>query len=224
MSRSTWHYRRHPRARVAEPVPHAQRAYPCRIDAADRAEVEARIQAGWQQGTSVDHSFASAWDEGLMLASRRSWWRIAAGIKDQSARPVAPTRRSSATHTPREAPVLCATKPMHVWSWDITDLRTPWRGVAFKAYSILDIYSRKVVGYRVEDREVDQLAVDMFDDAFDAHGHPAGVHADSGAAMRSALLKDRLADLGITETHNRPRVSNDPRATMRPQRPSGSIV
>ena len=209
LSRSTWHYRRHPRARVAEPIPQAQRAYPCRISAADRAEVETRIQAGWQDGVSVDHAFAAAWDEGLMLASRRSWWRIAAAIEDQSGRPVAPTRGSLAARTPREAPVLCATKPMQVWSWDITDLRTPWRGVAFKGYSILDIYSRKIVGHRVEEREVDQLAVDMFDNAFDAHGHPEGVHADSGPAMRSTLLKDRLADLGITETHNRPRVSND---------------
>ncbi len=47
-------------------------------------------------------------------------------------------------------------------SWDITDLRTPWRGVAFKAYCAMDIFSRKVVGSRVEEREVDDLAAEMF--------------------------------------------------------------
>ena len=105
--------------------------------------------------------------------------------------------------------MLEATGPGQVWSWDITDMRTPWRGVAFKAYSIIDIYSRKVVGHRVEEREVDQLAVDMFTDSFDTHGTPDAVHADSGPAMRSTVLKDLLSDLGVTQTHNRPRVSND---------------
>lgn len=190
------------------PVPQKDRAYRSRIGPAERAEVQARIAAGWARGVSVDHSFATAWDEGVMLASRRSWWRIAAQMPDQSARPLAPTRRGS-DRPPRQAPVLEATGPGQVWSWDITDLRTPWRGLAFKAYSIIDIYSRKIVGWRVEDREADHLAVDMFDQAIVGEGRPAGVHADSGPAMRSTALKDYLGDLGITQTHNRPRVSND---------------
>jgi putative transposase len=207
LSRSTWHYRHHPRPRVTAPVRHAERAYPSRISFADRQRVTARITAGWAEGVSVDHAFATAWDEGVMLASRRTWWRIAAQAADQSARPLAPTRRQA--KTPRAAPVLEATGPGQVWSWDITDLRSPWRGVAFKAYSIIDIYSRKLVGYRVEDREADHLAVEMFTDAFAAHGLPGVVHADSGPAMRSTLLADLLGPLGVAQTHNRPRVSND---------------
>ncbi len=81
--------------------------------------------------------------------------------------------------------------------------------MAFKAYSIIDIYSRMIVGFRVEERECDDLAVTMFEDAFVRHGLPAVVHADSGPAMRSTVLKDLLADLKIGRTHNRPRVSND---------------
>jgi putative transposase len=188
-------------------VPQKDRAYPSRIPEADRAVIVDRIVAGWQAGTSVDYTFAASWDEGLMLASRRSWWRIAACIADQRARPVTPTRSTS--KTPRQAPVLKATGPQQIWSWDITDLRTPWRGVAFKAYSIIDIYSRKIVGWRVEKRESDDLAVDMFKTAFAGHGLPAVVHADSGPAMRSTDLTDLLGDLDIAQTHNRPRVSND---------------
>lgn len=207
LSRSTWHYRSRPRARVADPVPQAERAYPSRIPPADRALIEDRITAAWLAGNSVDHAFASAWDEGVMLGSRRSWWRIAAGIEDQSARPLAPTRASG--RAPREAPVLRATGPCQVWSWDITDLRMPWRGMAFKAYSIIDIHARKLVGWRVEDREVDDLAVEMFEEAFARHGLPDVVHADSGAAMRSGAMQDLLGDLDIAMTHNRPSVSND---------------
>lgn len=209
VSRSTWHYRRRPRARVSDPVPQRDRAYRSRISQADRAAVATRITAGWEDGVSVDHAFAGAWDDGVMLASRRTWWRIAETIEDQSTRPVAPTRRGNASRASREAPVLTATGPQQVWSWDITDLRTPWRGVAFKAYSVLDIFSRKIVGYRVEEREVDDLAKEMFEIAFGEHGIPAAVHADSGAAMRSTVLADLLADLGVNKTHNRPRTSND---------------
>jgi putative transposase len=207
LSRSTWHYRFKPRPRVSDPLPQRDRAYASRICAADRAVITDKILAGWQAGTSVDYSFAATWDQGMMLASRRTWWRIAATIADQSDRPIAPTR--SASRTPRIAPVLKATGPQQIWSWDITDLRSPWRGVAFKAYSVIDIFSRKIVGWRVEERECDDLAVDMFEAAFASHGLPAVVHADSGPAMRSAVLKDLLADLGVGQTHNRPRVSND---------------
>jgi putative transposase len=207
LSRSTWHYRSKPRPKVSAPLPQKDRAYRTRIPEADRAVITDKIIAGWQAGASVDYSFACTWDQGVMLASRRSWWRIAAVIADQSARPIAPTR--SASKCPRQAPVLKATGPQQIWSWDITDLRTPWRGVAFKAYSIIDIYSRMIVGWRVEERENDELAVDMFTDAFAGHGLPAVVHADSGPAMRSTVLKDLLGDLDIGQTHNRPRVSND---------------
>jgi putative transposase len=207
LSRSTWHYRSNPRPRVTDPVPQRDRAYPSRICEADRAAIRDEIIAGWLADVSVDQSFASTWDQGVMLASRRSWWRIAAAIEDQSARPIAPTR--SMNKTPREAPVLKATGPQQIWSWDITDLRSPWRGVSFKAYSVIDIYSRKIVGWRVEQRECDDLAVEMFKAAFAGHGLPAVVHADSGPAMRSTVLHDLLAGLEIGQTHNRPRVSND---------------
>ena len=207
MARSTWQYRNKPRARVVEPIPQKDRAYLTRISTADRTVIAGKITAGWKKGNAVDHTFASVWDEGVMLAGRRSWWRIAADITDQSARPLVPTGRGS--KTPREKPVLVATGPMQVWSWDITDLRSPWRGKAFKAYSIIDIWSRKIVGFRVEERESDHLAVEMFQTAFRHHGAPHFVHADSGPAMRSGALADFLEEHNVTKTHNRPYVSND---------------
>lgn len=90
VSRSTWHYRTRPRPRVADPVPQAQRAYSSRIGTRDRERIAQHVRAGWSRGESVDHSFAAAWDGGLMLGSRRTWWRIAAEIEDQMLRPQAP--------------------------------------------------------------------------------------------------------------------------------------
>lgn len=207
LARSTWHYRANPRPRAANPLHQRERAYDSRIGEADRQQIANLVLAGWQRGESVDHSFATAWDQGLMLASRRTWWRIAAEIEDQMLRPKAPTKRGG--RSPREAPVLKADGPGQVWSWDITDLWSPWRGKVFKAYKITDIYSRKIVGWRVEDREADHLAVEMFAAAIAEHGPPRVVHADSGAAMTSNALRNHLADQHIEITHNRPHTSND---------------
>ncbi len=209
VSRSTWHYRGKPRPSVADPVHQRDRRCPTAIPDADRHVIAERVLAGWEQGNSVDHAFASAWDDGLMLGSRRSWWRIAAAIECQASRPVIPTRKAGASRVPRQAPVLVATAPMDVWSWDITDLRSPWWGISFKAYSVMDIFSRKVVGWRVEQRESDAMAVEMFERAFGEYGIPTGVHSDSGPAMRSNALAELLASFEIAQTFNRPRVSND---------------
>ncbi|MFT4233072.1 MAG: DDE-type integrase/transposase/recombinase, partial [Leucobacter sp.] len=162
--------------------------------------------AGWADEVSVDHAFATAWDAGVMLASRRTWWRIAAEL-EQSLRPKLPTKRGQ--RTPRDVPVVTATRPGQAWSWDITDLLTPWRGVVFKAYKITDIYSREIIGYRVEEREADHLAVAMFDRAIAERGAPEVVHADSGAAMRSNALREALTAHHVRLSHNRPYVSND---------------
>lgn len=207
VARSSWYYRFHPRPLIPDPVPQSERAYESRVSAGDRERIMERVKAGWLAGESVDHSFATAWDAGVMLASRRTWWRIAASVEDQSQRPRVPTR--SDPRARRVAPVLKASGPGQVWSWDITDLPGRWRGQTWKAYKIIDIYSREVVGWTVEDREADHLAVEMFEDAIRRQGAPRIVHADSGAAMRSGLLRDALTTHGVKLTHNRPYVSND---------------
>ena len=188
------------------PVPQRERVYPSRVSGKDRERIEECILAGWANEVSVDHSFASAWDAGVMLASRRTWWRIAAEL-EQSLRPTSPTKRGQ--RAPREVPVVAATGPGQAWSWDITDLLTQWRGQAFKAYKITDIYSREIVGWRVEEREADHLAVDMFEAAIMERGMPEVVHADSGAAMRSHALREALTEHRVRLSHNRPYVSND---------------
>lgn len=206
LSRGTWQYRHSPRPAKPAPIPQADRAYRSRISEADRRQIGEFILAGWARGESADHSFASAWDDGVMLGSRRSWWRVAADL-EQALRPNVPRKKDK--RAPRQAPVVTATGPNQAWSWDITDLLTPWRGVAFKAYKITDIFSREIVGWRVEKREADHLAVEMFRQALAARGAPKVVHADSGPAMKSNALAEYLGERKIDLSHNRPYVSND---------------
>ena len=68
---------------------------------------------GWAENISVDHSVASAWDAAIMVASRRTWWRIPAEIEDQMLRPTIPTKRQN-TQEPRPQPVLKATRACQI--------------------------------------------------------------------------------------------------------------
>ena len=152
---------------------------------------------------SVSQVFYRVMDQGVFIASEASWHRIA--------RAKNPTgdRRRQATHPSRAIPVLCATRPNQVWSWDITVLPSIDRGRTFKLYAILDVFSRKVVGWRVEDAEVALKAVDMLETAITHEATPEVLHADRGAPMISGTMKTYLARHGITASHSRPHVSND---------------
>ncbi len=47
-------------------------------------------------------------------------------------------------HPPRVRPELVADGPDQVWTWDITKLKSQWRGLYFDLYVMIDIFSRKV--------------------------------------------------------------------------------
>ena len=106
-------------------------------------------------------------------------------------------------------PELVATGPGQVYSWDITKLAGPTKGLYYDAYVMIDIYSRYIVGARVHPHESGPLAVDMMRQVFDLHGTPHVVHADRGTSMTSKTVAQLLADLDVTRSHSRPKVSND---------------
>lgn len=105
-----------------------------------------------------------------------------------------------------------ATSPNQVWTWDITWLNTYTRGIYFKLYMILDIFSRKIVGWEVWNEENGQLASELVEKAIVSEKirrKPLVLHSDNGAPMKSFTLKTKLEELGVTPSHSRPRVSND---------------
>lgn len=118
-------------------------------------------------------------------------------------------RRRQARHPSRARPELTATGPGQVYTWDITKLAGPRRGVWFDAYVMIDIYSRMIVGCRVHAHESAPLAAEMMREVFGVHGIPHVVHADRGTSMTSKTVAHLLEDLGVDRSHSRPRVSND---------------
>lgn len=203
-AKSTWHYLHHPRPAKADPVSHRQRTAPAWLTGAERDQVVAQLAREDLAHLSVGEAFAVVLDEGTYIASRSSWYRIAA------AHNLSGDRRPLATHPPRTVPQQVAYKVGDLWSWDITKLPTPIRGQFFELYVVLDVYSRYVVGWRVEEHESDALAKDMFETAFVRHQmRPTVVHSDGGPSMTSSTIKELFANLGIEASKNRPRVSND---------------
>lgn len=121
-------------------------------------------------------------------------------------------RRAQAAHPTRARPELMADRSNMCWSWDITKLRGPDRGVWFDCYVIIDIFSRYVVGWMVAPTETAELAAAFISAAAAAQGVTAGtltIHADRGTSMTSKGVAELLADLGVGRTHSRPHVSND---------------
>jgi putative transposase len=121
-------------------------------------------------------------------------------------------RRQQLRHPVYQKPELLAEKPNEVWSWDITKLMGPTKWSYFYLYVILDIFSRRVVGWCVADAESATLFRPLFDDAVAKHNVPPGqltLHADRGGPMKAKATAFPLADLGVTRSHNRPHTSND---------------
>lgn len=205
LSRSTWHYRTHPRPRVADPVPHTSRVAPAWLTTQEQDRIVAMLQLAFARGESVYQAFYDALDAGSPVASLSSWYRITRAHPGLQ-RPVRRTRKHRATAIPS----LVVNAPLQAWSWDITHLKGPYRRVTYQLYLALDVFSRMVVAWRVEAREDDNLARDMFEDAFLAHqARPRIIHSDGGPAMTSNTVTELFQKLEIEISRNRPRVSND---------------
>ena len=77
---------------------------------------------------------------------------------------------------------------------------------------IIDIFSRRVVGWCVADTESAALFKPLFQDAVAKHAVNPGqltLHADRGPSMKAKATAFLLADLGVTKSHSRPHTSND---------------
>ena len=92
------------------------------------------------------------------------------------------------------------TGPNQLWSRDITYLKTPVRGVFDYLYLLLDVWSRKIVGWAVQDVESAEHAAALVRATCAAQQvDPRGVvlHADNGGPMKGATMIATLERLGV---------------------------
>jgi len=204
------HYRRH-RASPAPPararVAHVDRVQPAALSAGERAEIVQVLHGERFCDAAPAQVWATLLDEGTYLASQSTFYRLLRTVHGDVRE-----RRSQATHPAKVKPELVAHGPNQVWSWDITKLHGPAKWSYFYLYVILDVYSRKTVGWMLASRESATLAEQLIAATIKAENVPARqltLHADRGSSMASKPVALLLADLGVTKTHSRPRVSND---------------
>jgi putative transposase len=195
------------RARPKPPVqgPRLPRKPPSQTLAeSERARIRQLLTSPQYADLAIPQVWARELDEGRYWCSMSTMYRIARAAGQ------AGERRRQATHPPRVRPELVAHGPSQVWSWDITTLKGPVKGVWYKCYVIIDIFSRYVTGWLVAAAEDAVVAKDFLAGAVARNGvEPHTIHADRGGAMVSKPVSELLVDLGVLRSHSRPRTSND---------------
>jgi putative transposase len=203
------YYRRHragPAPQRPTPTAHRDRPQPRALIGQERSAILDVLH----RQRFVDLAPAQVWaallDEGIYLGSISTFYRLLRQAGESR------ERRRQASHPASVKPELLATAPNQVWSWDITKLYGPAKWTYYHLYVILDIFSRYVVGWMVAHRESAALAEVLIRQTCAKQGIDAGqltIHADRGPSMTSKPVAFLLADLGITQSHNRPHVSDD---------------
>lgn len=203
------YYRRHrqsPAPVRPEPIPHQKRHQARALGAAERQAILDVLHSDRFADLAPAEVWAILLDEGVYLGSESTFYRLlrrAGEVRE---------RRRQATHPAKVKPELVASTPNEVWSWDITKLRGPAKWTYYYLYVILDIFSRYVVGWMVASRESGPLAEVLIRQTCAKQGIDRAqltIHADRGSSMTSKPVAFLLADLGVTQSHSRPHVSND---------------
>jgi len=144
-------------------------------------------------------------DQCIYLASEATFYRILREAKLMAHRE--PSRPPSPK--PRE---LVATGPNQVYTWDITYLRSPVRGEFYYLSMFVDLFSRKIVGWRVDEDESMDHAAELIRRICWTEGIEPGtvnLHSDNGGPMKGSTMLATLEKLGVVPSFSRPRVSDD---------------
>ena len=148
-------------------------------------------------------------DEGVYLASESSFARVMRAHGQTAHR-----GRAKAPRAVRPATTHIATTVRQVWCWDMTYLPATVMGQWFHLYLILDLYSRKIVGWEVHDSDHSDHATHLVRRTALAEGIAAltvkpVLHGDNGSTLKATTVLAMLNWLGVKPSYSRPRVSDD---------------
>jgi len=200
------YYRRHRKSPPA-PKPEGVPAVQARaLTEVERKEVRRVLESPEHVDEAPATVYAKLLDEGVYLCSERTMYRVLHEHDEVK------ERRRQATHPAKVKPELIATKPNQVWSWDISKLRGPARWTWYYLYTILDIFSRYVVGWMLAHSENGRLAKALISNAVEQQGvvkDQLTIHADNGSPMVARPVVYLYAELGVIKSYSRPHTSND---------------
>jgi len=145
-------------------------------------------------------------DQGVYVASESSFYRV---LRDAD---LLKHRGKAKPASHKRPQAIEASGPNQVWSWDISYLPTTIKGVFFYLYMIMDVYSRKIVGWEVFDAEsADNASLLIGKTCLKEKiaPNPLVLHSDNGSPMKGATMLSTLQKLGVIPSFSRPSVSND---------------
>jgi len=172
----------------------------------ERANVLAILQSKEYRNLPPAQVVVNLADQGRYVASESTMYRLLREQVSASRPDGAPTR---VVRAPRRH---VATAPNQVWCWDITLLPTSIRGCFFCLYLVVDLFSRRIMGFEVRAEESALAASALIRRLCDEHGVDGTrlvLHSDNGSAMRGSTMLETLRWLGITPSFSRPHVSDD---------------
>ena len=183
----------------------AAKTVPRKLSEAEREDFYQQANTSRFRDMNPGQIVAILCEEGTYHGSDRTLYRI---FTDKKA--LASRTESRKPGPGKKPPELVATGPNQVWCWDITWLRTDVKGFFYYAYVVIDVFSRAIVGWSIEDCESPDHAQKLFERIITKLGiKPQFVHADNGGPMRGVSLVAFLTELQVGLTHSRPRVSDD---------------
>jgi putative transposase len=145
-------------------------------------------------------------DVGQYIGSESTFYRILRAEKQLAHRLIS---RPARHHRPK---TYEANGPNQVWTWDISYLPSQVMGLYFYLYIIVDVYSRKIVGFSVHDQELSSHAANLITQACLDEGvlrNQLVLHSDNGVPMKGATMLATLEKLGVIPSFSRPSVSDD---------------
>jgi len=177
-----------------------------KITGNEREQILAIVKSPEYFDLSVKQIVPRLADQGVYLVSESTAYRI---LREEKMLAHRARSRPPTSKPPRE---LIATAPNQVWSWDITYLHSPIRGIFFYLYMAIDVFSRKIVAAGVHANEDGRLAAQMIEDACRREGiglNQLTIHSDNGAPMKSGTLHAKMNELRVANSFSRPGVSDD---------------
>jgi len=188
------------------PVIRAPRRVPRKLSDTDREAIVEVLHDERFVDQPPGEIVAALLTAGIYLASVRTFYRILAWMDEVR------ERRAQRRHPAPIKPVVRATAPNQVWTWDITKVAGPSAGVFYYVYVMIDLFSRYVVGWMIAQRENGTLAAQWLRETIEARDvEPSGLqlHNDRGAPMTSATFTTLCVTLGVAQSFSRPHVSDD---------------
>jgi transposase InsO family protein len=177
-----------------------------------------RIPPRLQRDTELRGSIRRVWEQNFRAYGARKVWRqlqrehipvarctVERLMRQEGLRGVVRGRRTRTTIANElfEKPLdrvqrrFVASRPDELWVADFTFVAT-WAGFVYVAF-IIDVFARRIVGWRVSRSMHTELVLDALEQALHARETQKGLihHSDHGSQYLSIRYTDRLAENGV---------------------------